>query len=302
MSILLTFALLAITIAEDSIYTPSRVTADCETTTSNCKDCWTDKPNLCYSCKTGYYFDNQGGCANSQNTIVAGYRRDCAICGVHNYPDESNQYRCAPCAYGCSKCNEENNGKCSECNPEYTLEDDGTCSCKIGQEIDSTCFCNKESFYIILDPIEGKQCIECDQCSRDVPNCDKVMCPKYTFDLDRKDCCTPCHYSCDECDGETSKDCLVKNTVRMCRNIDLWEEVPGLDECYCVCYADEEKDEDGISHCRCHSDRIATDLCANKDCNGYDNQHRWQCLCDPAKGYHEGPKDVNGHTTCELNA
>jgi len=304
MKSLLLFALIAISYTIDpasiaTSYKPSRVTTSCEGGESNCKECWAGKPNFCYSCKDTYTFDNVGGCTNSQATIVAGYRRDCAICGVHNFANEKNGYKCAPCAFGCSRCNQENSGKCAECRPEYVLESDGTCSCKIGEEIDGSCFCNKESSYIVIDPVDGKQCMACDQCHRDIPNCSSFECPKYTFDLDRKDCCTPCHESCEECIGETNKDCTVKSNVRMCRNNDLWEEVAGQEECFCVCYADEVKDDEGKSYCKCHEHRVATDTCISKSCDASEQQHKWQCFCDPAQGFYEGPKDVNGHTTCE---
>ena len=236
-------------------YLPSRITTQCQT---DCKECWSLQPTMCYACKEGYYFDPQGGCSNTQSTMVPGYRRSCAICGPHNFADEKNNYRCTPCEFGCSRCNQDNSGKCNVCKPEYTLDPiTGQCLCKFGAEIDGGCFCNQDLFYIAIDPSLGKECLQCDQCHRNEKNCETIKCPPHFFDLDNLDCCEKCNESCDECIGNTRKDCLVKNNVRMCRNADLWEEVPGMDECYCVCYSDEVYNADtDTTSCRCHDGRI----------------------------------------------
>ena len=66
------------------------------------------------------------------------------------------------------------------------------------------------------------------------------------------------------------------NNIRQCRNSDLWEAVSGFDECFCVCYSEEIYDaESDKSVCKCHEDRISTDICLSKSCTDEELAHRF---------------------------
>ena len=273
-------------------YQPAFQSNECSAYPDNkCIECW---PNGdCYSCKPGYIFESTGrSCFKPEPRNISGFGRNCSVCGIGNYMGPPPTYQCYACPYKCKVCHLEGINPipvCDSCKgdidgtPGYLVTDD--CSCKDGQEMDQGCFCNGHDMFMNITS-DGKECIMCDHCTRNQPNCANWPCPQNYFDAGKDSCCQMCDESCAGCTGLTRVDCIK------CRNTDLWERVDGIEsECYCVCYADMimvDKEKD-IYECKCRGNREKKDSCEGKA--SCDEGHRWQCKCK--EGFDEATKKTD---------
>jgi hypothetical protein len=273
---------------------------------NNCEKCWDDESMTCYSCKEGYIFGFKSSltCYKPANIRdIKGYGRSCVECGLGNYADANENYKCKPCPFKCKTCEFVNDGpKCIDCKPAigetdgYVLNED--CSCTFGDEKNNKgCYCNNENKFI--DSSDGSQyCLECTTCDRRQKNCKvlEIPCKEHEFDplsvnpsliddLEADICCQKCDETCETCVGKTQEDCIE------CRNHDLYEMVGN--ECLCVCDAAWIDNGDGSHTCTCMYGTEKTDTCPDESC---DAKTRYQCRC-PA-GTQKGEVNADGYSEC----
>ena len=273
-------------------YAPSTVGAECSAFPDNkCKSCWAS--GNCYTCKPGYIFaSGELTCYQPNPREISGYGRACAICGDGNYVGPAPNFDCFPCPFKCKTCQLFGgvNPVCLTCRDKIggTLGYDlsGDCSCTLGKEMDEGCYCNEALKYITIED-SGKSCNACDHCSRCEKGCESIatVCPTNMYPPTSCGCCEACDGSCNECTGPTRKDCNA------CRNTELWESVPGMDECYCVCYADMVEVTSNVFECKCSGNRMKT-LIPTMPIG-----HQYQCLCPPGM-VESSEKNSNGYVEC----
>lgn len=234
-------------------------------------------------------------------------KEDAPYAKKRNYVDSTNN--CRGCLLGCDTCNQDPSGKCTACISGPTIDDnfilsDGICTCALGGHrlVDEYCKCNNKDKYIN----EDFNCVTCDECHRDQANCASStfaqIKPRF-FDRDLIGCPGVCHESCYRCVDDTDTGCQVSEGLRECDNENLWEEVPKLSQCFCVCKSKTIQDPiTGRFRCECEANRVKTDTCANKSCTSAELKARYQCLCDASKGYSEGQAGLDGVVPCVLQA
>ena len=275
---------------------------------NNCETCWDDEYSTCYSCKEGYIFGPKSPLTcykPSSVRDIKGYGRSCVECGLGNYADANDNYKCKPCPFKCKTCEFKVDAPvCIDCKPTiggtdgYVKDELNDCTCQYGDEKSNKgCYCNNEKMYI--DSTDGSQyCKDCTPCTRREKNCKvlKLECPEHFYDPLEVDssliddpsadiCCQACDETCETCHGKTQKDCDT------CRNDDLYEMVG--EECLCVCDAEWVEVDNGHK-CECRYGTEKTDTCLNAAV--CDEARRYQCLCPPTMK--KGEVQADGHSEC----
>ena len=209
-------------------------TKRCESCGEGCSLC-TSKEN-CLTCFEGYSFFNDicvKPCPEKFTSVngrcVPCIQEKCLTCAPHdpqtciscpdylyngvcvdNCPEGTfvdNNNRCVPCDSKCKSCKDEN--KCIKCKPEFILDGNNCLSkCEDGKvSISGECFgCEDEKCKVCSNNL--KECLECFPPNISYKGQCVDKCPIGTYEDAKKNICSDCDFSCDDClDKETCLQC-----------------------------------------------------------------------------------------------